>query len=87
MNKNIKNLLRNLILQQCLAIILTPENPKKNQCKLCDFVTFNKKDFKRHIETIKYKFNINQQESMIFTQNYPKNCLYKFMEYYKNQNI
>ena len=46
-------------------------------CKKCDFTTYNKKDFKRHIETKKHLSNENQGFSNEFIQNYPKkyNCI------------
>jgi len=64
----------------------TPENPKKFHCEICNFRTFNKKDFKRHIETIKHNFNINQQKSTVFTQNYPKHCCINCGKIYKDNS-
>lgn len=42
----------------------TPNYPNIFSCEKCDFVTSNKKDFKRHIETKKHKINVCQQESI-----------------------
>ena len=35
----------------------TPNNPIEFVCEICDFKTSNKKDYKRHIETIKHTWN------------------------------
>ena len=51
----------------------TPKNPNNYHCINCDFNTCNKKDYKRHIDTIKHKIRINQSESGILPQNSQKN--------------
>ena len=38
---------------------LTPKNPKKFGCKICDFFTCNKKDFERHNSTQKHQILTN----------------------------
>ena len=35
--------------------LFVPKNPQKYKCELCDYITFNYKDFKKHIKTIKHK--------------------------------
>ena len=37
-----------------MANINTPKNPKEFICEICDFITFNKKDFNRHLLTQKH---------------------------------
>ena len=49
----------------------TPENPNFHICTLCDFSSSNKKDYKRHIDTLKHKSRINQPESTHFTPENP----------------
>ena len=49
---------------------ITQKNPKEFVCELCDFITSNKKDFTRHINTIKHhraQFETNE------TKKTPKN--------------
>ena len=50
----------------------TPKKPLNFECKKCDFVTSNKKDFLRHNNTIKHLSNDNQCFFNDFTPNYPK---------------
>jgi hypothetical protein len=38
--------------------------PKKFVCNICDFITCNKKDYNRHIQTIKHNYNICQPDSI-----------------------
>ena len=33
----------------------TPKNPKQFNCKFCDYNTFNKKDYNKHLQTLKHK--------------------------------
>jgi hypothetical protein len=44
-----------------LAIAKSQKNRKKYECKMCDYVSFNKFDFEKHVITIKH---INKQKSM-----------------------
>ena len=47
-------------------MIINPENPKKPVdyfCKKCDFLTYNKKDFSRHLDTKKHLLDKNQSVS------------------------
>ena len=32
-----------------------PKNPKKFNCEFCDYNTFNKKDYNKHLQTLKHK--------------------------------
>ena len=32
-----------------------PKNPKKFNCEICDYNTFNKKDYNKHLQTLKHK--------------------------------
>jgi len=34
---------------------IIPKNPKKFNCELCDYNTFNKKDYNKHLQTLKHK--------------------------------
>ena len=49
---------------------VNPKKPQKYSCKSCDFYTCNKKDFMRHLETIKHINNVSMGDS---TDNSPKN--------------
>jgi hypothetical protein len=50
----------------------TQKNPNIFTCEYCDFITFNKKDYKRHLETIKHKNNKWKPLETSFTQKNPK---------------
>jgi len=52
----------------------TPKNPKNFYCEICDFNTSNKKDYNRHLDTIKHKNPINQCFSMKKTPKNPYTC-------------
>jgi len=65
----------------------TPKLPKIFSCELCDFHTSNKKDFKRHNETLKHNCNIKQSESMNVSQNYPKYSCICGKEYKDNSGL
>jgi hypothetical protein len=54
-----------------LAMNFTPNNTPKFNCEKCDFHSSNKKDFTRHINSIKHIRNENLTLAMNFTQNYP----------------
>jgi hypothetical protein len=49
----------------------SPKIPKKFQCEKCDYITCNKKDFSKHIETKKHFVNINQHISTDLSQKIP----------------
>jgi hypothetical protein len=49
----------------------TPKKPHIFNCVICDFHTSNKKDYKRHNETIKHKTKINQSETILLPQKTP----------------
>ena len=34
---------------------IIPKNPKKFNCEFCDYNTFNKKDYNKHLQTLKHK--------------------------------
>ena len=66
------------------------ENPKKPQnfyCEKCDFITYNKKDFLRHVVTQKHLSNDNQSLSIEKTPKKPKSqdfeciCGKKYKDY------
>ena len=42
-----------------------PKIPKKYQCESCDYFTSNKKDFNKHLDTIKHNISQNPTESYI----------------------
>jgi hypothetical protein len=42
-----------------------PKTPKTFTCEICDYLTSNKKDYKKHEETIKHKTKLNPNESQI----------------------
>jgi hypothetical protein len=52
----------------------TPKNPNKFVCEKCDFCSSNKKDFTRHINTIKHLSNLSQSFLPIFTPKNPFAC-------------
>jgi hypothetical protein len=52
----------------------TQKNPNQFTCKSCDFFTFNKKDFNRHIKTKKHTSNVSQWFSTEKTQKTPYQC-------------
>ena len=59
-------------------MIINAENPKKPMnyfCKKCDFLTCNKKDFTRHLDTKKHLLDKNQSFSIEKTQKNPIFCL------------
>ena len=41
----------------------TPKNPKIYTCKICDFLSSNKKDFKKHILTRKHQNNVKNPKN------------------------
>jgi len=63
------------------------KNPKKPQifsCELCDFISSNKKDYTRHLQTVKHKINENQCFSIKNTPKNPKHecvCGKKYADY------
>jgi len=52
----------------------TQKKPNQFTCKSCDFFTFNKKDFNRHIKTKKHTSNVSQWFSTEKTQKTPYQC-------------
>ena len=52
----------------------TPKKPSKFCCQNCDFLTCNKKDYNRHIQTKKHIFNVYQSKSIEKTQKNPYQC-------------
>ncbi len=58
-------------------MIINEKNPKKPQkyiCKICDFISCNKKDYTRHLLTKKHKINENQCLSIEKTPKNPYIC-------------
>ena len=53
---------------------LTQKKPNIFTCKFCDFNTFNKKDFNRHLQTIKHVSNSKQYNSTQNPQKTPHSC-------------
>jgi len=53
---------------------LTQKKPNTFTCKFCDFNTFNKKDFNRHLQTIKHLSNSKQYNSMQKPKKNPHSC-------------
>jgi transcriptional regulator with PAS, ATPase and Fis domain len=51
-----------------------PKNPNGFACNLCHFLSCNKKDYNRHIETKKHIFNVSQCFSIEKTQKNPYEC-------------
>jgi hypothetical protein len=49
-----------------------PQKTPEYICQLCDFISSNKKDYKRHIQTKKHFSNENPSLAMDITPNYPK---------------
>jgi hypothetical protein len=52
----------------------TPKNPSFFRCENCDFNTFNKKDYNRHLLTDKHRRLTNTNEKTPFTQTYSCKC-------------
>ena len=52
----------------------TPKKPNNFCCQICDFLTCNKKDYNRHIQTKKHIFNVYQSKSIEKTQKNPYEC-------------
>ena len=52
-----------------------PKKPHKFVCTPCDFSSFNKKDYSRHIETKKHIFNVPQCFSIDKSQKTPYECV------------
>ena len=50
----------------------TEKNRTKYECYTCDFITYDKKDYNRHIVTDKHKMNNNQPLSTILSCKKPK---------------
>ena len=48
---------------------LSPKIPKKYVCNFCDYFTSNKKDFDKHLSTLKHK---NEQKSTKINKKSPK---------------
>jgi hypothetical protein len=58
-----------------MSILSNQEKPQKTPkyfCNICDFNTYNKKDYNRHIETIKHKSMVCQCFSIILPQKNPR---------------
>ena len=51
-----------------------PKNPLKYSCQKCDYNTANKKDFKKHEETIKHKYMVNPNDTYIKNPNPVYQC-------------
>lgn len=68
--------------------------PKIYECKNCNYLSCNKKDYNKHIETIKHKKMINTYQYLPFGYYNPKNphfiCIcdkyYKHKQSLYNQN-
>lgn len=62
-----------------------PKNPLIFSCKICDYITSNKKDFVKHAQTKKHFFNENQCLSMILSPKIPRpyecDCGKKYKDY------
>ena len=41
-----------------------PKNPKKFNCDFCDYNTFNKKDYNKHLQTLKHK-NLSNSDTIV----------------------
>jgi septation ring formation regulator EzrA len=55
--------------------IFNPKKPKKYLCEVCDFVSCNKKDYDKHLLTLKHKKRTNGgQMDDVFTQHHIFNC-------------
>ena len=50
-----------------------PKNPPKFICNLCDYLTSNSKDFKKHTETIKHKKRTNDSKMIENNNEFPPN--------------
>jgi hypothetical protein len=51
--------------------VFVPENPQPFQCIICDYSTCSKKDFNKHINTIKHNSNVFQSKNPKKSQKIP----------------
>jgi hypothetical protein len=51
-----------------LAIAISQKCRKEYECKKCDYITFNKYDYEKHINTIKHRSNVLAMESIELSQ-------------------
>jgi hypothetical protein len=65
----------------------TQKNPILFTCEDCDFNTSSKKDYKRHLDTIKHKNNKWKSLETIFTPKNPKYVCVCGNMYVNNGNI
>jgi len=49
----------------------TPKNPTIYNCDICDFMTSNRKDYSRHVATLKHQKHTLSTNDNSFTQNTP----------------
>jgi len=59
-----------------MEIILSPKIPQKFVCNCCDYITSNKKDYNKHMLTLKHKktLNGNNLEKMEINKSQEFNC-------------
>ena len=50
--------------------VFVPKNPQNYECVKCDYITCNKKDYAKHLQTQKHK---NHDLAMFSNETVPKN--------------
>jgi len=66
------------------TVIFIPKNPQKYSCPECDYLTCNKKDYKKHLQTIKHNLgsntdkNTSKNPQKIENKTYECNCGKKY---------
>ena len=66
--------------------ILPQKNPIKYECKLCYFFTCNKKDYTRHINTLKHMKQSNQSSAIQKTQDQERSYICDCGKIYKDNS-
>ena len=57
---------------EALGSFGSQKKPKKYNCKYCDFITCDKKDYNRHLETNKHKLAILEVDGSQLSSQKPK---------------
>jgi len=54
-----------------MATIKNPKNPQTFNCNICDFISCNRKDYNRHMATLKHQKRLLSTNDNSFTTNTP----------------
>ena len=61
-----------MIMEDCIDTQKEPQNYVEYNCELCDFNTCNKKDYNRHLTTVKHKKLFDKLNDNEIPENIPK---------------